>query len=167
MQRPRPTDRTSQVTPRRCGLIAVVVTVLLLGYVPSSSADDKRPPRGRSGTVTGTLTSLPPIAQPGTSPAAPTNKGTLVATFTPASPGQQVSLEQRVRRGWKIVALGTEDKWGTAAFVSGPGTYRARTTVAGQTWATGTVDSMRWGPAFEETFSGTTLDQSVWNDQTS
>ena len=115
--------------------------------------------------MTGTLTSLPPIVQPGTSPASPTDKGTLIATFTPASPGQQVSLEQRVRRGWKIVALGTEDERGTATFVSGPGTYRARTTVAGHTWATGTVEATRWGPTFEETFTGTTLDQSVWNDQ--
>lgn len=160
-------DRADRAAPRPYGLIAVVVTVLLLTLLPGSSqaADDRRPSRQRGGVVTGILTSLPPIAQPGSSPAAPTDDGTLVATFTPASPGQRVTLERRVPRGWKVVDQDTEDAWGSAAFAPGPGTYRARTTVDGRTWATGTVTAARWRPAFEETFSGTTLDPSVWNDQ--
>ena len=160
-------DRAHQVAPSRCGLIALVVTVLFLTLLPGSSqaADDRRPTRNRGAVVTGVLTSLPPISQPGTSPASPSNQGTLVATFTPANPGQRVTLERRVRSGWKVVEHGTEDAWGSAAFAPGPGTYRARTTVGGRAWATGTVTAARWQPTFEDTFSGTALDMSVWNDQ--
>ena len=119
----------------------------------------------RSGAVRGTLTSLPPIVQPGTTPVAPDDDGSLVATFTPADPGQEVVLEQRARRGWKVVATSVEDLWGSAAFSPRPGTYRARTTTGARTWVTGTVTSTRWQPQFEDTFSGTTLDTTVWNDQ--
>ena len=115
--------------------------------------------------VRGTLASLPPIVQPGTTPAAPSDDGTLVATFDPADPGNKVTLERQGRRGWKPVATGTEDAWGSAAFSPGPGTYRARTTSDGRTWVTGVVTTARWRPEFEDTFSGTTLDTTVWNDQ--
>ena len=160
-------DSPTKGTLRRNLVVAAIVTVLFLILLPDSAhaADSKRPKRARSATVTAVLTSLPPISQPGTSPAAPANEGTLVATFTPANPGQRVLLERRVRRGWKTVDRDTEDAWGSAAFAPGRGTYRARTTSGGRTWITGTVTNERWRPTFEDTFSGTTLDTSVWNDQ--
>lgn len=119
----------------------------------------------RSGPVRGTLASLPPIVQPGTTAAAPSDDAALVATFAPADPGKVVTLERQTRRGWKPVATDSEDAWGSAAFSPGPGTYRARTTSDGRTWVTGVVTTARWQPEFEDTFSGTTLDATVWNDQ--
>jgi hypothetical protein len=142
--------------------------MLVAGLAPTAAhAAGKSGGRGtgQKVTVRGTLASLPPIVQPGSAPAAPSSTGTLLATFTPASPGQKVTLERQTRRGWKAVATATEDSWGSAAFSPSRGTYRARTTDAGRTWVTGKVTTTRWTPEFEDTFSGTTLDTSVWNDQ--
>lgn len=162
-------------------VVALVALALLAGTTPAQAAegttahdDAKQSAKkgGKQGTkiqrkeaVRGTLASLPPIVQPGTSPATPSDDGALVATFTPADPGRKVTLEKQVRRGWKVVATSTEDAWGSAAFSPGAGTYRARTTTDGRTWVTGSVTTSRWQPEFEDTFSGTTLDTSVWNDQ--
>ncbi|PKH37578.1 Glycosyl hydrolases family 16 [Nocardioides alpinus] len=149
------------------GVLALIVTILLLSLsVTRADAAEQRPsPVARKAEVRGTLASLPPIVQPGTSPAAPSDAGTLVATFTPASPGQKVTLERQTRRGWKAVSTATEDAWGSASFAPSVGTYRARTTTDGRTWVTGSVTTTRWQAAFEDEFSGTTLDTSVWNDQ--
>ncbi len=149
------------------GGLALVVTVLLLslGLGPADAAERKPHAQSRKVEVRGTLAALPPIVQPGTSPAAPSNIGTLVATFTPASPGQRVTLERRTRRGWKAVSRAKEDAWGSAAFAPRAGTYRARTTSGGRTWVTGKVKAARWLPEFEDTFSGAALNTSVWNDQ--
>ncbi len=149
------------------GVLALIVTVLLLtlGLGRADAAEHKPQVHARKAEVRGTLASLPPIVQPGTSPAAPSDAGTLVATFTPASPGQKVTLERQTRRGWKAVSTAREDAWGSAAFAPSTGTYRARTTAAGRTWVTGNVTTTRWQPEFEDTFSGTALDTSVWNDQ--
>ena len=103
--------------------------------------------------------------QPGRTPASPSNTGSLLATFSPANPGQRVRLEKKTRRGWKVVATTREDAWGSAAFAPRRGTYRATTTSGGRTWATGTVTTSRWQPEFEDTFAGSTLNSSVWNDQ--
>lgn len=149
------------------GVLAVLVTVALLGItVGRADAAERRPPaQARKAEVRGTLAALPPIVQPGTSSADPSDTGVLVATFTPASPGQRVTLERQTRRGWKSVSTSTEDGFGSATFAPTPGTYRARTTTGGRTWVTGRVTTARWQPAFEDTFAGTTLDTSVWNDQ--
>ena len=144
--------------------VAVTVLFLLLGLGRAEAAEH-RPRAAREVEVRGTLASLPPIVQPGTTAAAPSDKGALVATFTPASPGQRVTLERQTRNGWRTVATAVEDAWGSAAFASGAGTYRARTTADGRTWVTGRVTTARWQPSFEDTFSGTALDASVWNDQ--
>ena len=159
--------RSTAIAARRHALALGVVSVLLLSLVPgtATAADERRPVRARGAAVTGTLASLPPIVQPGRSAAAPTDQGTLVATFSPASPGKRVTLERRTQSGWKAVDTDTEDAWGSAAFTPGPGTYRARTTSDGRTWVTGTVTNSRWRPTFEDTFSGTALNTSVWNDQ--
>lgn len=152
---------------------ALVVTVLFLSLIPGTAhAGSGRDSGGKNGKqisrkveVRATLAALPPIVQPGTSAAAPSDIGSLVATFTPASPGQRVILERQTRRGWKPAASSKEDAWGSAAFAPRAGTYRARTTADGRTWVTGNVTTTRWTPQFEDTFSGTTLDGSVWNDQ--
>lgn len=150
---------------------ALVVTVLFLSLLPGT-AHASSGKKGKSGNQTSrkvevraTLAALPPIVQPGTSAAAPSDIGSLIATFTPASPGQRVILERQTRRGWKPAASSKEDAWGSAAFAPRAGTYRARTTADGRTWVTGNVTTTRWTPQFEDTFSGTTLDTSVWNDQ--
>lgn len=161
-------DRAEVLRRARTGALTVVVTALLLMVLPTDahaagSVHAKK--RAQRATVTATLASLPPIVQPGTSPAAPSDDGTLVATFAPASPGEKVLLEKRVRSGWKVVATATEDAWGSAAFTPGPGTYRASSTSGGRTWTSGSVTTARWSPEFEDTFSGTTLDPAVWNDQ--
>ncbi len=161
-------DRSNRLTKVRVGLLVATVTALLLGALPASHAEDGTPyakKRVRGIAVTATLASLPPIVAPGTSPAAPSSTGSLLATFSPADPGQRVVLEKKVGRTWKVVATATEDTWGSAAFSPGRGTYRARTTSRGLTWATRSVTTSRWTPEFEDTFSGTDLDPSVWNDQ--
>jgi beta-glucanase (GH16 family) len=156
---------TSTAAFRVC---AVAVAFLLIVLAPGSARGESRlggTQSKRTGTVRATLASLPPIVQPGTRAAAPEDSGSLVATFVPADPGQRVTLERRTANGWKAVASAAEDAWGSAAFSPRSGTYRARTTSGDRTWVTGTVTTTRWTPAFEDTFSGTTLDTSVWNDQ--
>ncbi len=162
------TDARVHVDLRRVARasLALAVTLLLLslGMVRADAADH-RPRAAREVEVRGTLVSLPPIVQPGTRPATPSDMGALVATFTPSSPGQRVTLERQTRKGWKAIDTTTEDAWGSAAFAPGAGTYRARTTSGGRTWVTGKVTAARWQPSFEDTFSGTALDLTVWNDQ--
>lgn len=180
--------RTAAARFVRIGSFGLVVTVLLLSSLQvvahaegaqsskqsskqGAKQGSKHGSRGGRGTkarkvsVRGTLASLPPIVQPGLSPAAPSDNGSLVATFTPADPGRKVTLERRTARGWKAVTTSTEDSWGSAAFSPAAGTYRARTTTGGRTWVTGSVTSTRWTPQFEDTFSGTALNTTVWNDQ--
>ncbi len=149
----------------RTSIVLLVTILLLFIALGRAEAAEQRHHRARKAEVRGTLASLPPIVQPGTTPAAPANTGALVATFTPASPGRRVDLERQTRKGWTAVATATEDAWGSAAFAPRPGTYRARTTTDGRAWVTGRVTTTRWRPSFEDTFSGTSLDTSVWNDQ--
>jgi beta-glucanase (GH16 family) len=161
-------ERSNKPTSVRIGLLLAVVTALFLGGLPASHAEDvassaKKPSRGKS--LTATLTSLPPIVAPGTSPSAPSSTGSLLATFRPAAPGRRVVLEKKAGRTWKVVDTAREDRWGSAAFAPGRGTYRARTTAGGRTFATRPVTTQRWTPEFEDTFSGTDLDTAVWNDQ--
>ena len=138
--------RTS-VPLRRLAVVlspALVVAVLLGTTASPASADargpvhatehgskhgSKRTHQARTGAVRGTLVSLPPITQPGRTPAAPERDGSIVATFSPADPGQRVVLERRTARGWKVVDSAAEDVGGAATFAApAPGTYRARTT---------------------------------------
>lgn len=179
--------RSVPLRTARLGVLGLVVVLLLLSlqqvgaYAEGTAATKQASKHGgkhggkhgtkhgtktqRTEAVRGTLTSLPPIVQPGTSPAAPSDRGSLVATFIPADPGRTVTLERLGRRGWQAVDTSTEDAWGSAAFSPGAGTYRARTTTGGRTWVTGRVTPRGWDTTFEDTFSGTALDLSVWNDQ--
>ncbi|WP_139306457.1 glycoside hydrolase family 16 protein [Nocardioides exalbidus] len=159
-------DRSNTARIAVSTLIGLVVTVLFLSLFPGTAhASAKQGKKDRQIAVRGTLASLPPIVQPGATAAAPQNTGSILATFTPANPGQKVTLERRTAKGWKTYATATEDAWGSAAFAPRQGTYRAYTTSGGRMWVTGTVTTKRWTPEFEDTFSGAGLDPAVWNDQ--
>ena len=145
-------------------LVTVLLLALALGGVPTTAQASEKS-NARRATVRGTLVALPPVVQPGTSPAAPAEGSSLVATFRTPTPGQKVVLERQGSRGWKAVDSDRQDAWGAASFSVRPGTYRASTTADGRTWTTGTVRAKSWAPAFEDTFSGSALDGSVWNDQ--
>jgi len=120
----------------------------------------------RARVMVGTLVAMPPVVQPGPKPAAPPTTGQVVATFDPARRGSVVLLERKLDDGWRQVARKRQDAWGSAAFAAKPGIYRARTeTGLGQDVVTGRVVTRAWSPAFEDTFSGTSLDAAVWNDQ--
>ena len=135
---------------------------------PAGGDDQHRPgpPRSALGGA-GTLVALPPVVQAGRSPAAPPDSSQLVATFEPARPGRPVLLMRDTRRGWRQVDSAPQDRWGAAAFDVGAGTYRAKVarTERAPAVVTGRVESQPWRTTFEDTFSGTTLDASVWNDQ--
>src|SRR5688572_25386271 len=126
MRRPPGGDHMRITTASFTGLLITAVTLgLSAGTAPADAADSLRGSQHATQQlrtpVRGTLASLPPIVQPGTTPAKPSDDGTLVATFDPADPGNKVTLERQGRRGWKPVATGTEDAWGSAAFSPGPG----------------------------------------------
>ena len=114
----------------------------------------------------GTLVALPPIVQPGLTPAAAPTTGQVVATFTPKRRGHVVRLERLTDHGWRPVAQKRQDAWGSAAFAVPPGVYRAETQLGrGRVIRTGRVAARDWTPTFEDTFSGASLDAGVWNDQ--
>jgi len=116
----------------------------------------------------GSLVALPPIAQQGANPEAPSNAAQVVASFRPARPGRRVRLQQKSRRTWRTVARGVQDGGGFASFAVRPGrTFRAvaRPTRRISALRTGAVTSRSWKPAFEDTFSGHALDTSVWGDR--
>lgn len=150
-------------------------STLLAGCLAAASspagADDgitrwRQPLSSRAGVVVGTLVAMPPVVQPGLTPAAPPTTGQVVATFDPARKGSVVLLERKLDDGWRQVARKRQDAWGSAAFAAKPGTYRARTeTGQGQDVVTSRVVSRAWTPSFEDTFSGPSLDATVWNDQ--
>ena len=151
--------------------VAVVCSVLCgcLSLMAATRAEGQhRPgPTGAAREGTGTLVALPPVVQPGRSPAAPPDSTQLVATFEPARPGRPVLLERDTRRGWRTVDRGRQDRWGSTAFDVDPGTYRARLAATPRRPAvrTGRVRTGAWSTTFEDTFDGTTLDPTVWNDQ--
>ena len=116
----------------------------------------------------GSLVALPPIVQQGASPEAPSNAAQVVASFQPARPGRRVQLQQKVRSTWRTVERARQDGAGFVAFPVRPGkTFRAIARPAGTIPAvtTSAVTSRRWKPAFEDTFSGRSLDAGVWSDR--
>ncbi len=151
-----------------CTITSSVLCTCLAMAGPAGARDRDRDPRlGASLEVVGSLVALPPVVQPGRSPAAPPTSGQVVASFEPPRPGSTVLLQRDTRRGWRTVATARQDRSGSAAFGVAPGVYRARVARTDRTAAvtTGRVRSRSWQPSFEDTFSGTALDGSVWNDQ--
>ena len=159
----------SPVTPaaiRRGALVCSVLCVLAVSAPAGGTDPDRRVPTAtRAGT--GTLVALPPVVQPGPSPAAPPGTDQLVATFRPARPGRTVLLERDTRRGWRTVDSAPQDRSGSADFDVRPGVYRARVaaTPRASSVTTGRVQTLSWRTSFEDTFTGDALDAAVWNDQ--
>ena len=119
-----------------------------------------------------TLAVLPPISQPGATPARPSAARTVVTVHvTPTVPGRTVRLDRMTSGSWQRVATTTVTGRGLAEFsaatyVNGlPATYRA-TALAyqGQPAITSaSAMSTRWGAAdFVEQFSGTAL-SGAWS----
>lgn len=157
LRRDRPRVRSA------CGAVTVLLiaaSVQLLATGSPASADQRRR------DVRVTVDVLPPIAQPGREPADPVRGAALVAQFAPASPGSDVVFERSVRGGgWREVGSGVQDSEGTATLSVRRGRYRVSTEAGGRTWSSPPVRARRWRPDFEETFSGSRLDKTVWNDQ--
>ncbi|HXH80376.1 glycoside hydrolase family 16 protein [Nocardioides sp.] len=153
----------------RTGLFLGLAVALALPMAPAQAEkaeQSKRKPNETTVVRGGTLVALPPVVQPGTSPAAPSNAGQVVATFDPARIGRTVLLERKTGGDWRQVARKRQDAWGSAAFATQPGTYRARTeTDKGHELVTGTVVSRAWAPTFEDTFSDAAVSSSIWGDQ--
>ncbi len=148
-------------------VLAVTILSTLLASAPAQAEPASRSAASKAKVVgVGTLVALPPVVQAGATPAAAPSTGQVVATFEPARRGRVVLLERWTGGDWKQVARKRQDSWGSAAFPAPAGTYRARTvTDNAADVLTGRVVSRDWTPAFEDTFSGTTLDATVWNDQ--
>jgi beta-glucanase (GH16 family) len=117
-----------------------------------------------------TMAVLPPVSQPGSTPAPLSEARTAVTvTVTPTAAGRVVRLERQSGRSWKAVAEAAVDARGLAEFrvatyASGsPVTYRA-TALADRglsALTSATALSNRWGPPdFADEFAGTALGAS-------
>ena len=117
-----------------------------------------------------TMNVLPPVSQPGSTPARLSEARTPIAvTVTPAAAGRTVRIERSSGRSWKTVATAVTDtrglaELGVATYASGsPLTYRA-TAAAFQglpALSSASALSTRWGaPDFADEFSGTALGAS-------
>ena len=126
----------------------------------------------------GTLTTLPPVAQPGPQALPPQHGVTLLAQFTPARKGRKVLLQRREGTGWVRVGQAAQDVSGTADFTAptvgadgGVATYRAvAQPIRGNRWtttrvSTSAVAARDYTLLFEDTFEGTELDPAKWSDQ--
>lgn len=126
----------------------------------------------------GTLSVLPPLAQPGPRAESPAQGVAVVAQFTPARKGRTVVVQRREGTGWVRVGETVQDQSGYAHYTVSPtnpdGTaavYRAvAQPVKGGRWvtarhATPAVTARDYALLFEDTFSGTELDPTKWVDQ--
>jgi hypothetical protein len=146
------------------GVVTVLLITASLQLLATGSPASADHPRRHAVRVT--VDVLPPIAQPGTEPADPVRGSALVAHFAPASPRSDVVFERAVRGGgWRVVGRDVQDSAGTATLAVRRGLYRVSTEAGGLTWSSRRVRARRWTPDFEDTFSGSRLDKSVWNDQ--
>lgn len=116
----------------------------------------------------GTLSAIPPIADPGLVPTVPAAAAQVLATFTPALPGEAVILQSNTPSGWVTVATGEQNLSGTVAFPATPGTvYRAATSPRA---VTAPLTARSFDVLFADDFSTTGLDgrspnPAVWGDQ--
>ncbi len=151
----------------RTGLFVALAVTIALPLAPAQAGPQMRAKSSHHENAgRGTLVALPPVVQPGKTPATAPTTGQVLATFDPARPGSPVMLDRKVGTTWKQVARKRQDSWGSAAFAAQPGTYRARTeTEQGREVVTGRVASRAWTPAFQDTFSSSALDSNVWSDQ--
>jgi len=121
-----------------------------------------------------TMNVLPPVSQPGSTPAGASAALTAVAvTVTPATAGRTVRVERLSGRSWKVVANATTDARGVvelsvATYAGGsPVTYRATATAFQglKALTSASALSTRWGaPDFTDEFSGNALGAS-WSNR--
>jgi beta-glucanase (GH16 family) len=114
-----------------------------------------------------TISVLPPVSQPGSSPAAMTSAKTVVSVqVQPVSVGRRVTILSYVQGTWEKLTSTTLTDRGLAEFSvptysgSQPVRYRATVDAADglPRLTTKTVDSSAWGaPDFADQFSGSTL----------
>ncbi|HSE07181.1 MAG TPA: glycoside hydrolase family 16 protein [Nocardioidaceae bacterium] len=136
-----------------------------VGEDPVAGTDSPTPPGGR-------LSVLPPVAQPGNSPARADRTGLVVsARFTEPQQGGVVLLERRSGATWKVVASAEQDRSGVAMFadVRSPGKGKGtdyRATALGEAGdpeaRTNVVNSSAWRLVFGDQFDGDALDMSKW-----
>lgn len=115
----------------------------------------------------GSIAVLPGVVQQGPAPTDPTNETFVVVGFAPARIGRPVQLQQLVNGSWQGVQNGTQDGAGFASFSVQPGTYRGVTSASGNApeVVTGQVDTRTWQLAFEDTFSGASLNTAMWTSR--
>ena len=149
-------------------LLLLLTVALLLEVAPATAGS--APPARSAVPQRAVATVLPPIAQMGPSPQAPSRASTVVtARFRPAMPGRPVALELRRGGSWVVVDRSRLDPAGRASFATpssagGPATYRVSAAAYRDLpeKSTGSVGSAAWAaPAFLDTFDGATLG-SAW-----
>jgi beta-glucanase (GH16 family) len=160
--------RVLGVPVSRLSLPLLLLVALLVAGTPSAataaSVVPARPPQSVDVTV------LPPIAQPGSTPAAPESASTvLTATVRPKAWGRPTHLEVRHQGRWSPVATASTGAGGRVMFTAPTtidgraATYRVRAAAFG---ALGDVHSEpvradAWGsPAFVDGFDGVALGPS-------
>ena len=147
-----------------CGVVTVLLITASLQLLATGSPASAEQRRRHDVRVT--VDVLPPVAQPGREPADPVRGAALVAHVAPASAGSEVVFERAVRGGgWRVVGRDVQDADGTATLAVRRGVYRVSTEAGGVTWTSRRVQARRWVPDFEDTFPGSRLDRTVWNDQ--
>jgi hypothetical protein len=145
-------------------LLLLVVALLVEGAPTTATAAPVVRPRPAQSVD---VAVLPPIAQPGFTPAAPELASTMVtARVRPSTRGRRASLEVRLRDRWSVVATARTDAAGRVMFTAAttvdgrPATYRVQ---AAQYRGLADVRSapvraIAWGsPAFVDGFDGVAL----------
>ncbi len=131
------------------------------------TSDRPVPPRRALGGA-GTLVALPPVVQPGRSPA-PRRLEPAGGVLRAGAARPPVLLQRDTRRGWRTVDSAPQDRSGSAAFDVAPGIYRARVARTDRAPAVGHdrpgARASPGGRPSRTPSRGTTLDASVWNDQ--
>lgn len=138
-------------------------TCLVAAAVTGCSAAPPDPgPQDRPATVR--IDVLPPVVQPGPSPAR-SEEGLLhVVTVRPVEPGGSVWLQERRDGSWETVARARQDEGGTAAFpVDAPGEAEVRALLPDDDVASKPVQPRAWTSALQEEFDGDELDDSLWS----
>lgn len=144
--------------------LLVLVALLVTGVPAIAPATTAVPAAPHQSVSVGVL---PPIAQPGVTPAAPRSARTvLTATVSPPARGRTVHLEVRRQGRWSSVATQVSDRKGTVLFTAATrvggsaATYRVRAVAYGGLPAVRSepASAAAWGdPAFLDGFDGEAL----------
>jgi beta-glucanase (GH16 family) len=137
---------------------------LVAAAVAGCSAEEPRQPGGTGRQTTVSIEVLPPVAQPGPTPAASEDGLLHVASVRPADPGSEVWLQERRDGGWQTVARARQDEGGTATFAADePAGADVRALLPDSDVTSRPVRPRSWSPALTEEFDGEQLDTSLWS----